>query len=86
MEVYYLASHTASSSTTEHDRVIDLILLGILVGLLILSVRPFGFRTFLCGLEHNNIYSLLLMICIVGVCLTILQRAGVIFSDNTYAW
>jgi len=60
--------------------------LGILVGLLILAVRPFGFRTFLIGLEHNNIYSLSLMICIVGIFLVILQRAGIIFSDNTYVW
>lgn len=50
--------------------------MGILVGLLILAVRPFGFRTFLIGLEHNNIYSLSLMICIVGIFLVILQRAG----------
>ena len=60
-------------------------LFGILCGLLILMIRPFGFRTFLHGLEYNNIYSLLLMVCIVGVCFVILQRAGIIFSDNTFA-
>jgi glucan phosphoethanolaminetransferase (alkaline phosphatase superfamily) len=60
-------------------------LLGILIVFLILMVRPFGFRTFLHGLGENNIFSLLLVVCIVGIILVILQRAGIIFSENTYA-
>lgn len=80
-----MASHTRSESTTKHNRLISLMLLGILGGLLILMVRPFGFRTFLHGLEHNNFYSLILMVCIIGICFAMLQRAGIIFSDNTFA-
>jgi glucan phosphoethanolaminetransferase (alkaline phosphatase superfamily) len=82
-----LASHTANSSTTstKHNRLTSLMLLGILIVLLILMVRPFGFRTFLHGLGENNIFSLLLTVCIVGIILVILQRAGIIFSENTYA-
>ncbi len=57
------------------------ILLSVLVGLLILSVRPFGFRTFINGLGHDNIFSLLLVVSAVGICIVLLQRVGVIFSD-----
>ena len=60
-------------------------LLGILIVFLILMVRPFGFRTFLHGLGENNIFSLILVVCIVGIILVILQRAGIIFSEKTYA-
>ena len=60
-------------------------LLGILIVLLTLMVRPFGFRTFLHGLRENSIFSLLLVICIVGIILVILQRAEIIFNENTYA-
>ena len=83
-----MTSHTANGSTTtstKHNRLISLMLLGVLGGLLILMARPFGFRTFLHGLEENSVFSLLLVVCIVGIILVILQRAGIIFSENTYA-
>jgi uncharacterized membrane protein len=44
------------------------ILICILIALVILAFRPFGFRTFLHGLEHNNILSLLLVISVIAIC------------------
>ena len=55
------------------------ILTPILVALMILSVRPFGFRTFLSGLGHDNIFSLLLVASAVAVVLVMMQRIGLIF-------
>ena len=55
------------SSTIKDNRWVGLMILGLLAGLLILMFRPFGFRAFLYGLEHNNIYSLLLLVCIIGI-------------------
>ena len=54
------------------------ILSSIFVGLMILAVRPFGFRTFLNGLGHDNIFSLLLVGCVVAVALVMVQRIGLI--------
>ena len=53
----------------------------ILVGLLILAIRPFGFRTFLHGLQHDSIFSLFLVASIVGLVLVMMQRLGLIFPD-----
>jgi hypothetical protein len=58
-----------------------IILSSILVSLLILVIRPFGFRTFLHGLQHDSIFSLFLVTSIVGVVLVIMQRLGLIFPD-----
>jgi hypothetical protein len=52
------------------------ILTSILAGLVILAIRPFGFRTFLHGLGHDNVFSLLLVASAVGVILVIVQRIG----------
>ncbi len=42
------------------------ILHSVLLGLRILAIRPFGFRTFLNGLGHDNIFSLLLVASVVA--------------------
>lgn len=70
--------HSANDSHNLRDVVI---LLGILAGMLILVVRPFGYRTFQIGLEQHNVFSVLLVVGIVGVTLVILQRLGIIFAD-----
>lgn len=57
------------------------ILLGILVGMLILVVRPFGYRMFQINLEQHNVFAVLLVVGIVGITLVILQRLGIIFAD-----
>jgi len=57
------------------------ILSAIFVGLMILSIRPFGFRTFLSGLGHDNIFSLLLVASAVAVVLVMVQRIGLISPD-----
>jgi hypothetical protein len=56
----------------------------ILVALLILAIRPFGFRTFLHGLQHDSILSLFLVASIVGVVLVMMQRLGLIFPDPKF--
>jgi hypothetical protein len=58
------------------------ILSSIFVGLMILAIRPFGFRTFLNGLGHENIFSLLLVASAVAVVLVMMQRVGLIFPDE----
>jgi hypothetical protein len=58
------------------------ILTSILAGLVILAIRPFGFRTFLHGLGHENVFSLLLVASVVGVIFVIVQRIGLIFPDE----
>jgi hypothetical protein len=50
--------------------------------LMILAIRPFGFRTFLNGLGHDNILSLLLVASVVAVILVMVQRIGLIFPDE----
>jgi hypothetical protein len=56
-----------------------IILSSFFVGLMILSIRPFGFRTFLNGLGHDNILSLLLVASAVAVVLVMFQRTGLMF-------
>ena len=58
------------------------ILISMLVALIILAIRPFGFRIFLNGLGHDNILSLLLLAFAVAVLLVILQRTGLMFPDG----
>jgi hypothetical protein len=58
------------------------VLFAILVGLAVLSVRPFGFRHFLHGLGENDLFSILVVMGMVGVSLVILQRVGMIFPDT----
>jgi len=58
------------------------ILTSAFVGLMILAIRPFGFRTFLNGLGHDNIFSLLLVASAVAVVLVMLQRTGLMFPDG----
>ncbi|MDQ6862879.1 MAG: hypothetical protein M3044_03560 [Thermoproteota archaeon] len=58
------------------------VLTSIFVGLMILAVRPFGFRTFLNGLGHDNLLSLLLVASAVAVVLVMLQRTGLMFPDR----
>jgi hypothetical protein len=58
------------------------ILSSIFVGLAILAVRPFGFRTFLHGLGHDNVFSLLLVVSAVAVGLVMMQRIGLISLDK----
>ncbi len=54
------------------------ILSSIFVGLMILAIRPFGFRTFLHGLGHDNVFSILLVASAVAVVLVMAQRIGLI--------
>jgi hypothetical protein len=58
------------------------ILSSIFIGLIILAIRPFGFRTFLNGLGHDNIFSLLLVASAVVVVLVVVQRIGLISPDE----
>lgn len=58
------------------------ILSSVFAGLAVLAVRPFGFRTFLNALGHDNIFSLLLIVAAVAVILIMLQRLGLIFPDQ----
>lgn len=58
------------------------ILSSIFVGLMILAIRPFGFKTFLNGLGHDNIFSLLLVACAVAVVLVTMQRIGLISPNE----
>lgn len=55
----------------------------ILVALGTLAIRPFGFRNFIHGLANNDLFSILLIIGIVGVSLVMLQRLGIIFADTS---
>ena len=57
------------------------ILSSALMALLFLAARPFGFRTFLHALGHNNVFPLLLVACAVGIVLVIMQRLGIIFPN-----
>jgi glucan phosphoethanolaminetransferase (alkaline phosphatase superfamily) len=70
-----------STNHFEHGRLVSIILLCGLAGLLLLAFRPFGFRTFLHELENNNILALLLVVSVVGICMVLLQRVGIIFSS-----
>ena len=74
--------NSSSKSSTNDGKIIGYVLICILIALVILAFRPFGFRTFLHGLERDNFFSLLLVISIVAICLVIVQRAGIIFADK----
>jgi|GEM_PF-3897329 uncharacterized membrane protein len=74
--------NSSSNSSTKDGKIMGYVLICILIALVILAFRPFGFRTFLHGLEHDNFFSLLLVISIVAICLVIVQRAGIIFADK----
>jgi hypothetical protein len=58
------------------------ILFAVLAALIVLSVRPFGFRHFLHGLANNELFSVLIVMGMVGVSLVIFQRVGMIFPDT----
>jgi hypothetical protein len=58
------------------------VLFVILSALAVLSVRPFGFRHFLRGIGNNELFSILIVMGMVGVSLVILQRVGIIFPDT----
>jgi hypothetical protein len=80
-----------SGSGKSHSRPLGLklelaILLSLLAALSVLAIRPFGFRTFLFGISHDDIYSVAILIGIVAVIVVIMQRLGIIFSnpDNNY--
>jgi hypothetical protein len=77
-------STSADRASHEKRRVLRemAILTSILVALMILAVRPFGFRTFLSGLGHDNIFSLLLVASAVAVVLVMVQRTGLMFPDR----
>jgi hypothetical protein len=55
----------------------------IFLGLIILAIRPFGFRTFLSGLGHDNIFSLLVVTFAVAIILVMLQGTGLIFPGRS---
>ncbi len=59
-----------------------MVLFVILVALGTLAVRPFGFRNFLHGLGNNDLFSIVLIVAIVGVAIVMLQRLGIIFPDT----
>jgi hypothetical protein len=59
------------------------ILTSLFVGLMILVIRPFGFRTFLIGPGHDNIFALLLVASAIAVVLVILQRSGLMFPNGS---
>jgi hypothetical protein len=76
-------SSSASSASREKHKLLKeiAILSSIFVGLMILAIRPFGFRTFLQGLGHDNVFSLLLVASAVAVVLVMAQRIGLISPD-----
>ena len=79
-------NHPSSVDRTSEEKhklfIEEAILSSILAGLMILAVRPFGFRTFLSGLGHDNIFALLLVASAVAVVLVIFQRMGLMFPDR----
>ena len=77
------ASFNGQKSRERQKLLRELIILSsILVVLSILAIRPFGFRTFLIGLAHDNIFSLLLVAGAIAVVLVIMQRIGLIGADE----
>ena len=69
------------SSNNSHDKREFFILLAILCGMIVLVFRPFGFKMFEISLGQHNVFSIILVVGIVGVILVILQRQGIIFAD-----
>jgi hypothetical protein len=47
-----------------------------------MAIRPFGFGTFLQGLGHDNVFSILLVASAVAVVLVMAQRIGLISPDE----
>jgi len=76
------SSSAGSALREEHKLLREIVILSsIFVGLMILAIRPFGFRTFLHGLGHDNVFSLLLIASAVAVVLVMAQRIGLISPD-----
>jgi hypothetical protein len=77
---------SSSANSTSHEKYKLLkeitILSSILVGLMILAIRPFGFRTFLQGLGHDSVFSILLVASAVAVVFVMAQRIGLISPDE----
>jgi hypothetical protein len=78
--------HFSSTNSTSHEKHKLLkemtILSSILVGLMILAIRPFGFRTFLQGLGHDSVFSILLVASAIAVVFVMAQRMGFIYPDE----
>ena len=62
-----------------------IILACILVTLLFLAIRPFGYRMFQMGLAQHDAFSILILLGIVGTVLVMMQRLGIIFADTNLA-
>jgi hypothetical protein len=76
------SSSVDSTSNEKRKFITEIVILSsIFVGLTVLAVTPFGFRTVLNGLGHESIFSLLLVVSAIGVVLVIMQRIGLIFPD-----
>ncbi len=58
------------------------ILLSLLAGLIILAIRPFGFRTFLHDMAHGELYPMIIVFGIIAVILVLMQRFGIIFAKQ----
>jgi hypothetical protein len=58
------------------------LLFAILSAFVVLSIRPFGFRYFLHGIANNDLFSIAMVMGMVGVILVMLQRVGIIFADT----
>lgn len=74
-------ANSGSHSKTKSLRFELVILLSILGGLCFLAFRPFGFRTFLSGLSHGEIYSMAILVGILAILFVIMQRLGIIFYN-----
>jgi len=73
------SSSIDSASHDERNLLRELaILSSIFLGLIILAIRPFGYRTFLNGVAYDNVFSLLLGASAVALILVIIQRIGLI--------
>ncbi|MGA9171138.1 MAG: hypothetical protein WCF03_15945 [Nitrososphaeraceae archaeon] len=77
-------AHNSTAYQTSHNKNLTrelAILTSALVTLLFMATRPFGFRTFLHALGHNNVFSLLLVASAVGIVLVMMQSLRIIFPD-----
>jgi uncharacterized membrane protein len=59
-------------------------LVGILIILVFIIYAFYGFSGFLTGIEDKEVAALLVVMLIVGIILTMLQRAGIIFADKQF--
>ncbi|MGI0047096.1 MAG: hypothetical protein ACREBB_07920 [Nitrosotalea sp.] len=71
--------HSSNNSHGMREFVILLVILGSLV---VLVVRPFGYKMFQIDLQQHDILPVILILGIVGVIVVILQRQGIIFADS----